>query len=578
MSQAPARESKLDPLTSLRFFAALMIVVHHAESMLGVGGIGVNWGQGVSFFFVLSGFILTHVYPRLGTLHDTGRFLRARVARIWPAHVACFALGFVLVPYTWDTPTAIANLLLVHAWIPKSAYYFSYNGVSWSVSTEAFFYLAFPLLLISWQRTWWLKFGAACLGLALVFIIVDRSGLPAYGSPLGTEGHLATQHGLLYIHPATRIFEFILGMVAATVWQKARRPLPTALSTALEVAALLACAATMAYGNPLARYAQEVLASDALMLWLSHSGSLFAFAALIMVMANGGGLVSRALATPALVLAGEISFSMYLLHQMLMVVLSRNLSFLSNLPGPLIGLGYFIVLLCLSYLMWVWVEVPGRRLLLGGGTIHGSSAMAKSWNRHLPRGRGVLVAGALLVAVAGAFQYAVRTHPGLVRSDQAAADAMTPEGLRTNVDARFGDFVRIAGAKIECDDSTLRLAFVWQKLGDRPGGYTTAVHFVDAAGTILGQADFPQPKGVPRLAIGGYWTDEASMPLDKLGPAAVAAAVGVYDAAGVLLVTRHPLTDWDGRRLILPLHDCRPRAPWRRPAMLFGTLGPSPPG
>ncbi|MDZ4048042.1 MAG: acyltransferase, partial [Pseudoxanthomonas sp.] len=148
MSQPPARGNKLDQLTSLRFFAALLIVVHHAESMMGIGGMGVNWGQGVSFFFVLSGFILTYVYPRLATLDDTQRFLRARVARIWPAHVASFALGFALMPYAWDTWTAIANLLLVHAWIPQSAYYFSYNGVSWSVSTEAFFYLAFPLLIL----------------------------------------------------------------------------------------------------------------------------------------------------------------------------------------------------------------------------------------------------------------------------------------------------------------------------------------------------------------------------------------------------------------------------------------------
>lgn len=558
MTHAPARETRLDQLTALRFFAALMIVVHHSQSMMGLGSLGVNLGQGVSFFFVLSGFILTYVYPRLDTLRDNGRFLRARVARIWPAHAASFLLGFVLVPYAWEPATALANLLLVHAWIPQSAYYFSYNSVSWSVSTEAFFYLAFPLLILGWQRTWRIKFVAACVGLAAMLIIVDRLGLPDYGSPPGPESRMATRHGLVYIHPATRIFEFILGMVAATVWQKYRRPLGAATSTVLELAALLVCVVALAYGPRIAHAAEEAFSNAALTLWLGHSGALLAFAVLIAVMANGGGRVSRVLATPALVLAGEISFSIYLLHQMLLTVLSRHLALLTNIPALVVAIGYLVVLLSLSYLMWVWVEVPGRRWLLGGGRIHGSPAMKGHWAHHSPGGRGARVAAALLVATLCVFQLAVRTHPGLVRSDQAAADAMTPEALRPRVDARFGDFVRLAGARIECDDATFRMTLVWQKLGNRPGPYSTAVHFVDGAGNILGQGDFPQPDGVPRLAIGDYWADEVSLPLHQMGKQPVAVGIAVYDASVALLATDHPMTDLDGRRLLLGLDGCRP--------------------
>ena len=556
MGPQPVKASKLDQLTSLRFFAALMIVVHHAESMMGVKSIGVNWGQGVSFFFVLSGFILNYVYPRLDTLSDTARFLRARVARIWPAHIACFLLGFTLTPYTWDTGTALANLLLVHAWVPKSAYYFSYNGVSWSVSTEAFFYLAFPLLIFRWRSSWAIKFAGACAGLVALFWIVDHLALPSYGSPLGEESELVTQHGLIYIHPVTRIFEFILGMVVATLWRKHRRPLRTWLSSALEVAALLLCATTMAYGNQIAHHAQALFSSGALTLWISHSGSLFAFALLIAVMANGGGVVSRALATPALVLAGEISFSIYLLHYMLLAVVVRDASYLTNIPESLLLLGYFIFLLSLSYLMWVWVEVPGRRWLLSGGQIHGSPAMKKSRHHHLPTGRGVMAASVLLLVLTIALKYNVKTHPGLIVSDQETADATTPKRFKTNVDARFGDFIRLAGLNIECDASELRMELIWQKLQDRSGIHTSAVHFVDGSGAILGQADYPLPKGVPRLEDGGYWVDELSVALHRVGDA-VAVAIGVYDAAGVLLVTEHPLTDWKGRRLLFKIDECR---------------------
>ncbi len=557
MGQPTTREGKLDQLTALRFFAALMIVVHHAESKMGVESIGVNWGQGVSFFFVLSGFILTYVYPRLDTLQATGRFLRARVARILPAHIASLLLFFALVPYTWDTATAVANALLVHAWIPVSNYYFSYNAVSWSVSTEAFFYLAFPLLIFRWSKTWVLKFAAACIALMAIFWIVDRLALPDYGSPPGAEGDWITQHGLVYIHPVTRIFEFILGMVVATVWGKFRRPLAPLLATTLELAALALCAVTMAYGNGIALGAQALFDNSALTMWLIHSASLFSFALLILVMANGGGLLSRALCTPALVLAGEISFSMYLLHQMLLAVVSRNESYLTNFSDPVQLVAFFALLLSLSNLMWVWVEVPGRRLLLSGGPVHGSSTLKKSWNHHLPTGRGSIVAGAILLSVVGAFQYAVRTHPGLVQSDQMTADVMTPEGLRANVDARFEDFVRLAGASIDCDASRMRVLLVWEKLGDRSGLHTNAVHFVDAAGTILGQADYPVPKGLPRLAVGGFWQDEVIVPLPKVDARATAVAIGVYNSANELLVTQHALTDWGGRRLLFNIEQCR---------------------
>ena len=75
--------AKLEQMTSLRFFAALMIVFHHADGLFGIGHAPLNLGQGVSFFFVLSGFILTFVYPSL----DSGREVR----RFWLALCADLA-------------------------------------------------------------------------------------------------------------------------------------------------------------------------------------------------------------------------------------------------------------------------------------------------------------------------------------------------------------------------------------------------------------------------------------------------------------------------------------------------------
>src|SRR6266446_3820239 len=140
-------------LTSLRFFAAAMIVVFHSVNAFRIWDntkIPYPLAQGVSFFFVLSGFILTYVYPSLKGGHGIRDFYVARIARIWPAHFVAFLLLLLLIPsggwvwkgeHLWEI--GITNLSLVHAWIPVASYYFSFNSVSWSISTEAFFYLAF---------------------------------------------------------------------------------------------------------------------------------------------------------------------------------------------------------------------------------------------------------------------------------------------------------------------------------------------------------------------------------------------------------------------------------------------------
>jgi peptidoglycan/LPS O-acetylase OafA/YrhL len=86
----------------MRFFAAAMIVVFHSGGRLTTL---FALEQGVSFFFVLSGFILTYVYPTLSGGHRLRDFYVARVARIWPAHLATFLLLLCLIQpggWRWD--------------------------------------------------------------------------------------------------------------------------------------------------------------------------------------------------------------------------------------------------------------------------------------------------------------------------------------------------------------------------------------------------------------------------------------------------------------------------------------------
>ena len=95
-STAKIRRPALPALTSLRFFAAFGIVLFHSRGYFGIpkDAEWVFWGkQPVSFFFILSGFILYYSYQSLDGIEGATRFYRARIARIWPLHALTMILA-----------------------------------------------------------------------------------------------------------------------------------------------------------------------------------------------------------------------------------------------------------------------------------------------------------------------------------------------------------------------------------------------------------------------------------------------------------------------------------------------------
>src|SRR5579859_1132948 len=162
---------RLPALTSLRFFAAFHVFLFHMQAMGAV--FGPAWFRrlssigyvGVSFFFVLSGFILVYTYA--GRPLKMTDFWRARFARVYPAyafallltlpfflyvarHFSEFPVPFMAFQAAHTKVAAVLEMLLLQSWFPPAA--LSWNAVGWSLSVETFFYLLFPILLIGYQR------------------------------------------------------------------------------------------------------------------------------------------------------------------------------------------------------------------------------------------------------------------------------------------------------------------------------------------------------------------------------------------------------------------------------------------
>jgi peptidoglycan/LPS O-acetylase OafA/YrhL len=215
-------------LTGLRFFGAVAVIVFHAivlppitvfedEKVNGilaflVGKIGF---VSVTFFFILSGFVLTWSARD----DDTPRmFYRRRFFRIFPNHVVTWAACLILLggAPVW---IALLNLMLVQSWVPRLEVASSVNIVTWSLSCEVFFYALFPFLVrgvqrISRGRLWYWAVGALLTTIAVPFIAVlvmpDQPVIPVINVP-------TYEYWFSYNFPVARLGEFVLGMVLARI-------------------------------------------------------------------------------------------------------------------------------------------------------------------------------------------------------------------------------------------------------------------------------------------------------------------------------------------------------------------------
>jgi peptidoglycan/LPS O-acetylase OafA/YrhL len=302
MTNPPSKQ--LDALTGLRFLAAIAVVFHHSigvffttESLapypLGAGG--------VSMFFVLSGFILTYRHPSLPAGRDILRFYVARIARIWPVHLFTLGMVVMLLPTVYSGPLITgANILMVHAWIPMADYFFSYNTLSWSISTEWGFYLLFPLLL---RLRWPLK-----LIIPAVLVIGGIAVCHVFALPPYDGRNVISTLGILYFNPLVRLFEFAFGMCSALLYARTRHHLGNSiwLWTVAEVAAASACVWYVLIERVVLYSYASSSAIPVSREYVGYDGFAPIFALLIFALSGERGLLARILGCAPFVFLGEI--------------------------------------------------------------------------------------------------------------------------------------------------------------------------------------------------------------------------------------------------------------------------------
>ena len=349
------KRQNLNGLTSLRFFAAFAVVVYHFTAralggwptpLVNIAGSGF---VAVSFFFLLSGFILSYNYlGQNGEMRGTKRsFYSSRFARIYPAYLLAFLLAAPTnIPWTLRVnhlPAAIAKLLfgstifltLQQAWTPWTAWY--WNFPAWSVSVEAFFYLIFPF--VGWRI--YRSRPSSCLAIASgLWILSLCAPLVLYWLKLTTGVVTTRQQMFVEFTPILRLPEFLIGIALGRIFSSGSKLSPG-------LSKLLFCFSTVAI---LTIVSQAFDIPDPLLISLL----IPLFAIVIFTVAEGA--FERALSLPLLVLLGEASYGIY--------ILQIPVAYLLHVPPPLTSLRVFAiyaaVLLVISLISFRFIELPLR--------------------------------------------------------------------------------------------------------------------------------------------------------------------------------------------------------------------------
>jgi peptidoglycan/LPS O-acetylase OafA/YrhL len=359
----------LRALTGVRFFAAAHVVVYHcvawpsAGSLLARNLAGTGY-VAVGLFFVLSGFILAYTYfGGRAAAPPLREFYVGRFARIYPV----YALGLLLAApffaaryvrahqYAELAITASLVAALLQAWTPR--YALAWNAPAWSLSAEAFFYACFPFLAPPLMRSpprvaalvavaAWL----ATLAAAALYLAYRPDGIAA---PDHTTDAFALD--LLKYAPAFRLLDFVVGIALGRLYLDADvRARLARVAPALSVAAAIALLLVLAV-------------SDRVPYVLLHSGLLTPiFAALILGLAFDEGPLARVLRGRAVVMLGEASYALYILH-VPVFILAKKAAAPFAAPGveetPAFAAAFFVAVVAISVACFRWIEVPARARL-----------------------------------------------------------------------------------------------------------------------------------------------------------------------------------------------------------------------
>ena len=337
----------------------MCLILHHFDMFqdLNVDGYWniMRWlGEGyfsVDFFFILSGFVISYSYSdkiKQNQISSTTFFLN-RIFKLWPVHLVTW-IGAVFVYGGRDyflsnlfSKHSLIGMLMLQSYIPDMGYSFWGNGLSWSVSTELFFYISF-LLLVRLR-------------------VADRKGIFAFLTvivllnSIFVGNNLSCAAWFYYINPGFRVLDFIAGMLLYDWWKDTKfKPngiVSASILEAVSISLLLMfaffAATKMSHFNP--RFQTYYYLFPCLILIYAFSFDM--------------GIFSKLLSTKPFLYLGNCSFCIYMVHQIVLYIVKQKWGFAIVDGRSMLyygAIGTFISIVA-SVILYHFVEVPSNRFL-----------------------------------------------------------------------------------------------------------------------------------------------------------------------------------------------------------------------
>ncbi len=391
------RTGEIKALSGLRIVAALWVVLFHFRPLLWAAAPSFasalkpvldRGAQGVDLFFILSGFVITLNYlDKMGptwSARATVRFLWLRLARVWPVYLVTMhlaALWIIFTLYVGHVPSKLVDtlnatdymrqLLLIQLWFQPFFDGTSWDGPAWSISAEWLAYLLFGVLVLVVFRIarvtrarslMWLAFAATLPPLVLLL----------------ASGHFYTPWSWL----PRIILQFTAGALACAAVRKLQLSDRSRLAAGYFSVLLVAAAIGALYwfdAHP--------------QTWLYDAGGLVdvLFMPLVVTLAVGAGSLPWVLSLRPMVYLGQISFSLYMVHELVHTAwlwVGEQFALVPTVTmWKLIVLALFGIAFGASMLLFHFVEEPARRWMRrmadGGRGVTGTlTAVPKPRDKH----------------------------------------------------------------------------------------------------------------------------------------------------------------------------------------------------
>ncbi|WP_081413975.1 acyltransferase family protein [Chryseobacterium daeguense] len=335
---------KISQITFTRFVAAIAIVISHFNKDLFlykikyISDIFLRANIGVSYFFILSGFIMIVAYHRKAKI-DYLDFYRNRFARIYPLYV----LGLLLYLVTKYSGFSFYRLFLylsgLQSWIPGDALVLNFPG--WSISVEFLFYLIFPLLYNHFyskeNKSIWVITALIWIGTQFFTNLYVNSG--AY------KGPHTVSYEFIHYFPLLHVNEFLAGNLAGLFFIKNFRERNYDITIVLIFTAVLL---------------------SLIFIPLNFHNGLMAvlFIPLIYFISCNKGLLTTVFSLKPLEYLGEISYAVYIVHIPVLYILRMVLwEYFQIYESNSVFWIYMAVLLLVSAVFYQFIEKPLREYL-----------------------------------------------------------------------------------------------------------------------------------------------------------------------------------------------------------------------